>query len=66
MKFIIRRGIYEEEIEADAVEVICPVGEFELHWRSSDKELSLSCDGQLFIEPRASNVVRLWKRETTP
>jgi len=61
MKYLAHRGMDTEEIQCDSVSVVLDDGtEFELHFRRSDGEVSLSiARGQLFIEPRAANVVRL-------
>jgi hypothetical protein len=61
MKYIIYRGTEKEVIEADSVGLITDDNrEFELQYRHSDKEISLSANkGSLVILPKASNVVRI-------
>lgn len=61
MHYQFRRGQGVYVIEAaDSVSLVLDDGtEFDLQYRRSDGEVSLSTDGQLLIEPRSSNVVRL-------
>ncbi len=61
MKYIAYRGLDKIEIEADSVGLITDdKREFELQFRKSDNEISLSANGgALIIYPRATNVVRL-------
>lgn len=68
MKYVVHyRGFDTEEIQdADSVAVVLDDGsEIELRFRRSDGELSLSATrgGQLIIEPRASNTVRIKTRK---
>ena len=59
-KYIAHDGMKETEIEADSVSVIAPNGtQVELYFRRSDGEISVSVNGKMIIEPRASNVVRI-------
>ncbi len=62
-KYFVHNGMGKTEIEADSVSVIAPDGtEVELQFRRSDEEISLSINGKMLIEPRASNVVRVSRR----
>lgn len=59
-KYIAHNGMDVVEIEADSVSVIAPDGTaVELQYRKSDGEISLSVNGEMLIEPRAANVVRI-------
>lgn len=62
MTYVYYRGMDKYEIElCDSVAIILDDGtEIELQFRRSDGEVSLSAArGQLHIEPRAANTVRL-------
>lgn len=62
MKYIAYKGMEKQEISCDSVGIILDDGtEIELYYRHSDKEVSLSIirGGQMVIEPRASNTVRI-------
>lgn len=61
MRYFLWNGMSKQPIEAASVGVVDDDGnEYELHFRTTDKEVSLSVErGQLRIEPRASNTVRL-------
>ena len=59
-KYIAHNGMDVTEIDADSVSVIAPDGtKVELQFRRSDGEISVSVNGRMMIEPRASNVVRV-------
>jgi hypothetical protein len=61
MRYFAWNGMEKTEIKASSIAVVDDNGcEYELHFRETDREVSLSVDrGQLVIEPRASNVVRI-------
>ena len=61
MRYFAINGMEQTLIEASSVAALDDNGnQYELHFRETDKEMSLSVErGQLVIEPRASNVVRL-------
>jgi len=65
MKYVLHNGMKNVWIEADAVGLVLDDGtEIELQYRKSDGEVSLSVDhGQILIEPRAANVVRISVRK---
>ena len=62
MRYFAFNGMDKTEIKADSIVAVDDAGnQYELHWRTTDKEMSLSVggSGSLVIKPRASNVVRL-------
>ena len=62
MRYFVQNGMDETPIQADSVVAVDDAGnKYELHWRTTDKEMSLTVGGagSLVIKPRASNVVRL-------
>lgn len=62
MRYYALTGMDRTPIDCWSVVAVDDAGnEYELHWRTTDKEMSLSVggSGSLVIEPRASNVVRL-------
>jgi len=63
MKFLLRTGMEETEVEATEVILCGPDGqEVSLSYSSTEREIRLSTAWhQLFILPRAANVV--WVRE---
>lgn len=65
MKYIMHNGMEKTELgDCDSVELIMDNGaKFELQYRRSDGEVSLSCSNRLVIVPVASNVVRLEVRK---
>lgn len=59
-KYILFRGMEKIEVAADSIGIELPkVGYVELTYRKSDDEISLSTSGEMIIEPRASNVIRV-------
>lgn len=64
MKYILFKGFDKFEVDADSVGLELDDGTvFELKYRKSDGEVSLSTDHQILIEPRAANVVRLGRKK---
>ena len=62
MRYFACNGMDKTEIKADSIVAVDDEGnQYELHWRTTDKEMSLGINGpgSLVIKPRASNVVRL-------
>ena len=61
MRYYTWNGMEKTEIKADAVGAIDDEGNnYELHWRTTDKEMSLNVErGRLVISPVASNAVRV-------
>ena len=61
LRYFALNGMERTEIKASSVVAMDDSGnEYELQWRTTDKEMSLSTtNGTLIIMPRASNVVRL-------
>ena len=61
-RYFAYNGMDETPIQADSIMAVDDAGnKYELHWRTIDKEMSLSVggSGSIVIKPRASNVVRL-------
>ena len=57
-------SLEKTELKCDYVGLQMDDGKYyELKFRDSDGEISLSCDNQLLIEPRASNTVRLSQKK---
>lgn len=65
MRYFAVTGMDRTPIDCWSVVAVDDAGnEYELHWRTTDKEMSLSVErGGLVIEPRSSNVVRLFARK---
>jgi len=65
MRYFAYDGMDKTEIKASSVVAVDDDGiEYELHWRSLDKKMSLSVShGRLVIWPVASNVVRVSQKK---
>lgn len=62
-KYFVCNGMEETEVKADSVAIHLSDGtKYELHFRKSDEEVSLSTNKKLIVVPVAANVVRLESR----
>lgn len=65
MKIIVRKLMEEREVEGDEVKLVADNGDAFSIWQRSDGEVRLDCNGSMLIEPRASNMVTLRRRDDT-